>query len=100
METAVFAGLSGLVAGFASLTIQQAAMIAIGCALLYLGISRGLEPLLLLPIGFGAIIVNIPNSGLMAPGGVLRTIYVGVVLTALFTILMFICVVYITDFGL
>jgi oxaloacetate decarboxylase beta subunit len=37
-------------------------MMAVGCLLLYLGIARGLEPLLLVRIGFGAIIVNIPNS--------------------------------------
>ncbi len=59
MEQAIAAGLGGLAAGFLSLTLQQAAMIAIGCLLLYLAIGRGLEPLLLLPIGFGAIIVNI-----------------------------------------
>ena len=99
MEQAILAGLSGLVAGFASLTIQQAAMIAVGCLLLYLGISRGLEPLLLLPIGFGAIIVNIPNSGLMAPGGVLRTIYDAGVLTELFPVLIFVGIGAMTDFG-
>ncbi len=44
-------------------------MILIGSLLLYLGISKGYEPLLLVPIGFGAILVNIPLSEMMAEGG-------------------------------
>jgi sodium ion-translocating decarboxylase beta subunit len=99
MERAILAGLGGLAAGFASLTIQEIAMIAIGCALLYLAIGRGLEPLLLLPIGFGAIIVNIPGAGLMEPGGVLRVIYDAGVLTELFPVLIFIGIGAMTDFG-
>lgn len=99
MERAIAAGLGGLVAGFASLTWQEVAMIAIGCLLLYLAIGRRLEPLLLLPIGFGAIIVNIPGAGLMAPGGVLRTIYDAGVLTELFPVLIFIGIGAMTDFG-
>jgi carboxybiotin decarboxylase len=99
MDRAIAAGLGGLVAGLASVTWQEAAMIAIGCVLLYLAIGRGLEPLLLLPIGFGAIIVNIPGAGLMAPGGVLRTIYDAGVLTELFPVLIFIGIGAMTDFG-
>lgn len=99
MERALQAGLGGLVAGFANITVQDAIMIAVGCALLYLAIGRGLEPLLLLPIGFGAILVNIPGAGLMEPGGVLRTIYDAGVLTELFPILIFIGIGAMTDFG-
>jgi oxaloacetate decarboxylase beta subunit len=99
MERALQAGLSGLLAGISSLTIQEAIMIAVGCGLLYLAIARGLEPLLLLPIGFGAIIVNIPSAGLMEPGGVLRTIYDAGVLTELFPVLIFIGIGAMTDFG-
>lgn len=99
MEQALAAGLGGLVAGFANIAIQDAIMIAVGCGLLYLAIGRGLEPLLLLPIGFGAILVNIPGAGLMEPGGVLRTIYDAGVLTELFPVLIFIGIGAMTDFG-
>jgi len=99
MDRAIAAGLGGLAAGFASLTVQEAVMIAVGCVLLYLAIGRGLEPLLLLPIGFGAILVNIPGAGLMAPGGVLRVIYDAGVLTELFPVLIFIGIGAMTDFG-
>src|SRR5687768_8173912 len=99
MDRALQAGLGGLLAGFAALTWQEAVMIAVGCLLIYLAISRGLEPLLLLPIGFGAILVNIPGAGLMAPGGVLRTIYDAGVLTELFPVLIFIGIGAMTDFG-
>jgi carboxybiotin decarboxylase len=99
MDRALQAGLSGLVAGFTALTVQEAVMIAVGCLLLYLAIGRGLEPLLLLPIGFGAIFVNIPGSGLMEPGGVLRVIYDAGVTTELFPVLIFIGIGAMTDFG-
>jgi oxaloacetate decarboxylase beta subunit len=99
MDRAVQAGLSGLIAGFTSLTIQEAIMIAVGCLLLWLAIAKGLEPLLLLPIGFGAVLVNIPGSGLMEPGGVLRVIYDAGVTTELFPVLIFIGIGAMTDFG-
>ena len=99
IDRALQAGLAGLFAGFAALTIQDVVMIAVGCVLIYLAIARGLEPLLLLPIGFGAIIVNIPGAGLMEPGGVLRTIYDAGVLTELFPVLIFVGIGAMTDFG-
>jgi sodium ion-translocating decarboxylase beta subunit len=51
--------------GFGSLTWGSIVMIVIGCVLLYLGIARKMEPLLLVPIGFGVILVNLPLGGLM-----------------------------------
>src|SRR5689334_18786157 len=99
MERALQAGLTGLLTGVLSLTIQDVVMIALGCALIYLAVARGLEPLLLLPIGFGAVIVNIPGAGLMEPGGVLRTIYDAGVLTEVFPVLIFIGIGAMTDFG-
>lgn len=74
-------------------------MITVGGMLLYLGIGRGLEPLLLVPIGFGAILVNIPGSGLMEEHGVLRTLYNAGVLTELFPVLIFLGIGAMTDFG-
>ena len=52
-----------LVEGFAALTWQQVVMFIVGGVLIYLAISKKLEPALLLPMGFGAILVNIPFSG-------------------------------------
>ena len=74
MLDAVINGLSGLGAGFVSLHWSNPIMIVIGCILLYLGIKKGFEPLLLVPIGFGCILVNIPLAGLMEEEGFLRTI--------------------------
>lgn len=84
--------------GLSHLEASQALMILIGSLLLYLGISKGFEPLLLLPIGFGAILVNIPQAGLMEEGGVLRTLYEIGILTELFPILIFVGIGAMTDF--
>ena len=51
--------------GFGELTWGSIVMIVIGCVLLYLGIARKIEPLLLVPIGFSVILVNLPLGGLM-----------------------------------
>ena len=50
--------------GIFSLTFNQSIMIFVGLLLLYLAINKKFEPLLLLPIGFGAILTNIPEIGL------------------------------------
>ncbi len=50
-------------------------MIAIGVVLLYLGIAKKMEPLLLVPIGFGVVLVNLPLGGLMDPGESAGVIY-------------------------
>ncbi len=49
--------------GIANFEFGQICMMLVGCALLFLAIKKGFEPLLLLPIGFGAILANIPNAG-------------------------------------
>ena len=51
--------------GFSGLTWGSVVMIIIGAVLLYLGIAKKMEPLLLVPIGFGVILVNLPFGGLM-----------------------------------
>ena len=54
--------------GIFSISLGQAIMIAVGLLLIYLAISKKFEPLLLLPIGFGALLTNIPEIGLsMSP---------------------------------
>jgi sodium ion-translocating decarboxylase beta subunit len=99
MDAALRAGLEGLLQGVTSLGLGQVVMLALGCALLYLAIAREIEPLLLLPIGFGAILVNIPGAGLMDEGGVLREFYKAGVLTEIFPVLIFIGIGAMTDFG-
>lgn len=99
MENAFLAGLGGLIQGLLHLTPGHVVMLAVGGGLLYLGVSRGLEPLLLVPIGFGAILVNIPGSGLMEEHGVLRVVYDAGVLTELFPVLIFLGIGAMTDFG-
>lgn len=98
MESAIVSGLQGLLLGMSHLELGHVVMILIGSLLLYLGIGKGFEPLLLLPIGFGAILVNIPLAGLMEQGGVLRFFYDTGVLTEIFPILIFIGIGAMTDF--
>ena len=51
--------------GILSLTWQQVVMYAVGLTLIWLAIKKGYEPALLLPMGFGAILVNLPASGVL-----------------------------------
>ena len=74
-------------------------MMAIAGVLLYLGIRKGFEPLLLVPIGFGAILVNIPQAELMAEGGTLRFFYDIGIRTEIFPVLIFLGIGAMTDFG-
>ncbi len=99
MLEAIISGLSGLIAGFAHFQLSNLVMIVIGCLLLYLGIKKDFEPLLLLPIGFGAIMVNIPLADLMGKDGFLRIIYDAGVITELFPLLIFVGIGAMTDFG-
>jgi sodium ion-translocating decarboxylase beta subunit len=80
-------------------------MIAVGCIFIYLAIKKKYEPLLLIPIGFGAILVNIPIlvsiefPGIMDPEGFLGFIYAKGVLTDIFPCLLFIGIGAMMDFG-
>jgi oxaloacetate decarboxylase beta subunit len=93
--------LSSLVQGFASLTWQSAIMILLGCVLLYLGVARKFEPLLLVPIGFGVILGNLPLAGLSAhdEGGIINLLYTSGILTELFPCLLFLGLGAMIDFG-
>jgi carboxybiotin decarboxylase len=99
MIETIIAGFSGLIEGFLHLHWSNPVMIGIGCSLLYLGIKKGFEPLLLVPIGFGAILVNIPLGGLMDEGGFIRYIYDAGVITEVFPLLIFIGIGVMCDFG-
>lgn len=96
---AILAGIQGMVGGMGQFTWQQWVMVGIGCLLMWLGIAKGLEPLLLVPIGFSAILVNVPGTGLMEGHGFLKAIYDAGILTELFPILIFIGIGAMTDFG-
>ena len=84
--------------GFSVITWQQILMIGVGCFLLYLAIRRGFEPLLLVPIGFGAILVNIPLTGIMENDGLLHYFYFGIK-AGIFPPLIFLGIGAMTDFG-
>lgn len=80
--------------------IGQLIMMAVGLGLLYLAIVKKFEPLLLLPIGFGALLTNIPLAGFSDPGGLLYFLYnAGIGDTPLFPLLIFMGVGAMTDFG-
>jgi sodium ion-translocating decarboxylase beta subunit len=98
MESAIIVGLRGLFDGVTNLGPGPVIMLFIGCLLLYLGISKGYEPLLLVPIGFGAILVNIPLAGLMEDDGFLRFLYNTGVITEVFPLLIFVGIGAMTDF--
>jgi carboxybiotin decarboxylase len=92
-------GFSSFLLGFTNFQWTNGVMILVGLALLYLGIKKDMEPLLLLPIGFGAILVNIPLGGVMEEEGLLRYFYEAGVLTEIFPCLIFIGIGAMTDFG-
>ncbi|WP_305813366.1 sodium ion-translocating decarboxylase subunit beta [Photobacterium leiognathi] len=85
--------------GIANFEFGQIVMIIVGCGLLFLAIRKGFEPLLLLPMGFGAILANIPNAGFTDPGGLLYYIYYVGIETGIFPLLIFMGVGAMTDFG-
>ena len=99
MGSAILSGALGLLDGVSHLGLGQVVMMAIAGVLLYLGIRKGFEPLLLVPIGFGAILVNIPQAELMAEGGTLRFFYDIGIRTEIFPVLIFLGIGAMTDFG-
>ena len=84
--------------GFASLTIENIIMILVGLVLLYLAIAKEYEPLLLLPIAFGCIMANFPNTGFETDMGVMMAIGFGIKYE-IFPPLIFMGVGAMTDFG-
>ncbi len=102
MLDAILAGLSGLSTGVSFLLtdgLANAIMLAVGATLLYLGVKKNVEPLLLVPIGFGCVLVNIPLSELMDEGGLLRVFYEMGIANELFPLLIFVGIGAMIDFG-
>ncbi len=79
--------------------VGRVVMVIVGLVLLYLAINKNFEPLLLVPIGFGAIMTNIPIVNMSDPGGILYYIYVVGIKTGVFPLLVFMGVGAMTDFG-
>ncbi len=85
--------------GLYLLTFGQAAMIAVGLILLYLAVARRFEPLLLVPIGFGCILSNVPGVEIASGEGILHLFYLVGVETGVFPLLVFLGIGALTDFG-
>ena len=77
----------------------QGLMIFVGMLLIYLAIVKKFEPLLLLPIGFGALLSNIPGANLAIDGGILHLFYVIGIESGAFPLIIFMGVGALTDFG-
>ncbi len=88
-----------LLDAFEALRWQNFVMIAVGGLLIFLAISKDYEPSLLLPIGFGAILCNLPLTGATEAGGWLKTLYEVGIATELFPLFVFIAIGAMTDFG-
>ncbi|AMB99741.1 glutaconyl-CoA decarboxylase subunit beta [Aerococcus urinaehominis] len=96
--------MEALFEGILSVSWQQLVMMAIGCVLMYLGIKKEYEPTLLVPMGLGTILVNIPNTGMITQGpgspvGVLDVLFEAGIETELFPLLIFIGIGAMIDFG-
>ena len=99
---------SFLISGVLSITWQQAVMYVVGAVLIYLAIEKGFEPSLLMPMGFGAILVNLPLSGVMnqvsegigETHGIIQWLFeVGIEASEAMPILLFIGIGAMIDFG-
>ena len=94
--------------GLLAVTWQQVVMYGVGCLLIYLAICKNYEPALLLPMGFGAILVNLPNTGVLnqvmeggvEAGGIIQWLFeVGIEASEAMPILLFIGIGAMIDFG-
>lgn len=91
--------LDQLLQGLTNVTWQSVVMIAVGGLLIFLAVAREYEPLLLLPIGAGAILTNLPLSPLVGEDGLLSILYEVGVANELFPLLIFVGIGALTDFG-
>ena len=85
--------------GLPNFTYKQIILIIIGIILISLAITKEYEPLLLLPIGMGAILTNIPVLGVMSEGGFIRMIYNVGIKSGIFPLIIFLGIGALTDFG-
>ncbi|OGN90582.1 MAG: glutaconyl-CoA decarboxylase subunit beta [Chloroflexi bacterium RBG_13_48_17] len=85
--------------GFLNLSWQIVVMLAVGGLLIYLGTARNVEPVLLIPIGTGILLANIPLAGLVDEGGIFAVLRQAGIQTELFPLLIFIGIGAMIDFG-
>ena len=88
-----------LLQGVTNVTPQSLVMIGVSLVLFWLAIGKGYEPLLLLPIGAGCLLANLPLSPLIAEDGMLKVLYEMGIRNELFPLLIFIGIGALTDFG-
>ena len=85
--------------GLAKLTLPAFVMLSVSCLLIYLAIAKSFEPLILLPLGFGGLLANIPGSQIATEGGLLFFIQEVGIDTGVFPLIIFMGVGAMTDFG-
>jgi sodium ion-translocating decarboxylase beta subunit len=88
-----------LAQGIANVSVASVVMILVAFVLMYLGIVKDYEPLLLVPIGAGCMLANLPLSPLIADEGMLKILYHAGIGNELFPLLIFIGIGALTDFG-
>lgn len=88
-----------LLKGFSNFKAGNAVMIAAALVLIYLAVYKEIEPVLLLPIGFGCLLANIPMGGMTAAEGIMGVLYQAGISTELFPLLIFIGVGAMIDFS-
>ena len=91
--------MAGLFSNFGEITWQMVVMWLIGALLIYLAIKKDMEPALLLPMGFGAILVNIPLSGAIGEDGAISILFNAGIANELFPLILFIGIGAMIDFG-
>jgi len=84
--------------GFLNLSWEAVAMLVIGGVLIWLGIAKKVEPVLLVPIGFGCVLANIPLGGVAEAGGFLAILREAGIRTEIFPLLIFIAIGAMIDF--
>ena len=103
MLESILGGLSGLGSGaihlFSQAGLPNLIMLFVAAGLLYLGVRKQVEPLLLVPIGFGCLLANVPLGDLMEEGGLLRILYDMGISNELFPLLILIGIGAMIDFG-
>jgi carboxybiotin decarboxylase len=88
-----------LLPGLLTISWQQLLMIGVGLTLIYLAIAKEYEPTLLLPMGFGTLLVNIPLSSATGPDGALTLLFQQGIATEMFPLLIFIAIGAMVDFS-
>jgi sodium ion-translocating decarboxylase beta subunit len=91
--------LTNMLQGFLNLSAGNVVMIIVGGILIYLAIAKEYEPVLLLPMGFGCIMANVPVTGMTEEGGLLALLYNAGISNELFPVLIFVGIGAMTDFG-